>query len=145
MIAWALGEVLDGKPGITTVWELLIFAFGAATSFAGFTVLVWRIARPHVQRYVESVVAPMRNHLVEVREEVKPNHGDSLKDRAVKGAEAATSNARTLEAVAAGVFMLNGKLDSHISESREYLRLARDMFEGHGINLPEPPEDGHQP
>lgn len=132
-----LPAVIDGTPGVSSPLEILLFGIGAASSICTFAVIVWRIAKPHVRRYVESVVEPLRGDLELVREEVKPNHGSSLHDQAVKGHKAAKQNTAKLDEVADAVEALAGKLDDHMIESREYLSAARALFEEQGITLPD--------
>lgn len=139
MVQALAGLILDGRPGITTPAELVVFSAGTVVTLAGFLAIVWRIARPHVAHYIESVVAPVRRDLAEVREEVKPNSGNSLKDNAVQAASAASEVSRQLDQVAHAVNHVSHNLDQHVHDSREYLAEARGMFKAHGIELPPTP------
>lgn len=144
--------VLDGKAGVSSVLEVMLYGMGAVTTAAGFLAVVWRIARPHVLSWLEAQFRPIREDLEQVRAEVKPDHGDSLKDRAAAASEAATSADEKLDQLKGSVHRLGRQLDKvdargqitksvldqHVSESSDYLRSIRGVFAEAGITLPDP-------
>lgn len=139
---WFLGPlVLDDTPGVSSWLEIILFGMGAASTCGAFAVIVWRVARPHVARYVESVVRPIAEQVAQVSEEVKPNHGTSLHDRARNAHDAASSADRKLDDLTLNVRAIQRTLDQHVGESRTYLAVSREILSGHGINLPEAPDE----
>lgn len=142
--------VLDGTPGVSSVFEVLLFGMGAASTCAAFAVIVWRIAKPHVARYVETLVRPIAAQVNQVQQEVKPDGGRSLHDQAHKAHKAASNADRKLDElhrdltqIAVEVGRVQRTLDQHVGESRTYLEVSREILSGHGIHLP--PTDDERP
>ena len=48
------------------MFEVILFGMGAASTCAAFAVIVWRIAKPHVARYVEALVRPIAEQVTAV-------------------------------------------------------------------------------
>lgn len=131
--------------------DALLYGMGAATMLAGFSALVWRIARPHVVAWFDRQLAPIRQDLEAVRGEVKPDGGESLKDAAATAAATASSAdakldqlrhsvhrvGRQVQRVEGQALVTRGILDQHVRESSRYQRSLGHVFRELGVDPPQ--------
>lgn len=124
-----------GRPGRFTAaaeaaaprawYEVFLIAMGACLTCAAFLTLVWKIAQPHVVRYLRN----LQQQLDDVHAEVKPDKGSSMRDTAEQlsedvrqlGRQLGRAN-RQITAVDGRTRMVDGMLRQHLEESRHILR-----------------------
>ena len=110
--------LLTGSPASSTeevqtaAWTLLLAVAGAISTVTAAAAILWRIVRPHVDRYVRTVVEPVARGVREVREEVRPEEGDSVRDHAVRAVAAAEKTSRQLDGLARGMRRQERRLEA---------------------------------
>jgi len=141
-----LAAQTSGPPPERAIWELLLVTMGGVTTAAAFLALVWRIMRPHVDRYVRSLVSPVRSAVDEVRDEVTAHGaGPSITEQTEELARTLESVTGLLHKLSRNVQRVDGRaqitqsvLGQHVAESRVYLEGMRDVLRQHDIELPDP-------
>lgn len=141
------------------LWELMLVVFGAVATTGAALTIIWKVVRPHVDRYVRTIVEPLAANLRDVHREVSPDEGGaaSLSGRAEVAADAAARVDRKLEGISATLHKMGRRLEAtegrvmvtqsvlgqHVTESRQYLGRAVDALREQGIELPtgRPPGD----
>ena len=137
-------------PTTQPVWELLLVVCGGIGVVSGALLVLWKIVRPHVDRYVRSMVEPIRDNVQAVRDEVVNGEEESLHQRATHAAEAAIRAeqlltrvssqvgriGRRVEGVDARLMLTRSILDQHVQEARRAERAWIGVLEEQGIALP---------
>lgn len=129
-------------------WEIGLVILGAFSAVCGFLVIVWKIARPHIKTYVESVVKPLQDKANATHEQVTKNGHTSVTptmlDRIDRLSGDVSDILRVQHRNTRKIDMLGQSLDDHKTESAKVLAEAVTQFSQQGItlHLDEPPRYG---
>jgi hypothetical protein len=132
------------------VWELFLVVCGGIGVVSGAALVVWKVVRPHVDKYVRSLLVPIGASVEAVRHEVVNGEEESLHQRATTAAasaeraEALLSRVssqlgrigRRVEAVDGRLMVTRSILDQHVQEARRAERAWTAALEAQGIDLP---------
>lgn len=138
-----ISQVMQSTPGATPVqqaaWVSALAILGGIATACGLAVITWKIARPHVDKYVRDQIRPLQQAADSTLREVAINGGTSnpptLKDD--------ISDLRDhLGRVEGKVDTNTAALADHEAASGQYLGQVSLVLASHGIQLPTPPEDG---
>lgn len=121
------------------LWELALIMMGGLTTVCAAFVIVWKIAKPHVKAYVESVVKPLQDTANLTHRQLTVNGGKSItptvldrlhnmEDKISNVERLSHRNARKIDGVKASLL-------AHESEGREMMADAVKQFAEQGITL----------
>lgn len=138
-----IGNVMQSTPGTTPVqqaaWVSALAILGGVATACALAVIAWKIARPHVDKYVRSLIKPLQDTADSTHREVAVNGGKNnpptLKDD--------ISDLRAhVGRVEDKVDTNTAALEAHEAASGQYLGQVSVVLASHGIRLPKPDEDG---
>lgn len=121
------------------LWELALIWLGGLTTVCAAFVIMWKIAKPHVKGYIESVVKPLQDTANLTHRQLTVNGGKSItptvldrihrmEDKINNVERLSHRNARKIDGVKAS-------LEAHESEGRVLMADAVKQFAEQGITL----------
>lgn len=136
-LAALLAAAASSRPAV----DAILAGMGAATLTAAFAALVWRVAKPHVERWARSLVAAVVHERETVAEhavaaEQAASSADAKIDQLVDAVDRVNTRVRVIDGRslnnAGSVSYLRRLLVAHIRESNEVL----DMLRANDLDLP---------
>lgn len=152
----ALGLVIDGRPGITTALELILYVAGSVSTAAAGLLIVWRIIKPHVVAFtdkriqaVQAQVAQVSTKVEQVKTQVATPGSTTLESHHLELVGAVEDVRRQLGRLHRRMDKQSERhqhthdvLQAHVEESAEYVTRAIELLGAQGVQLP---QQGHQP
>ena len=139
MLVDALGGILIAAevPAPRPVWELLLAICGGIGVVSGALLVVWKIVRPHVDRYVRSMVEPIRDNVQAVRDNVEDNSPTATEQKIDQLSNQLGRIGRKVEQIDGRTMMTRGVLDQHVAESSTWLRQTTRILRASGVQIPQ--------
>lgn len=146
MIALALQAVPPSPPPVETIpqplWELALIWIGAVSAMCALLVIMWKVARPHVQAYIETVVKPLQNTANATHHQLTKNGHTSITPTVLDRIDRLSGNVDDLSRLShrntRKIDSLGGAFEDHKTEGQEFLAEAVKQFADQGIKLHNP-------
>lgn len=120
-------------------WDTGIDILTLILVIAGVLGVIWKIAKPHVKRYIESVVQPLHEKAESTHHQLTTNHHVSepatVLDRVDSIGKTVDAIASTVESNTAQIGQVRRDLGVHETEGRQMLATAVRQLQAQGVTL----------
>ena len=132
-------EMIPAETVTQPWWELALVMMGAVSVGCAFLVIVWKIARPHIKGYIESVVKPLQTTANATHHQLTKNGHTSATPTVLDRVDGLSSKVDELHRLShrnvTKIDMLGASLDAHKQDGRAMIAEAVRQFSAQGITL----------
>lgn len=135
-----LPAILDGEPGVSSLLELVLFIIGTASSLAAFSLLVWKVVKPHVVAFMDGRIQAVQGQVQHVSYQVDQLPSQVGSDEIVEAIRDVRQQVgrvhRRMDKQQEQHAHTHQVLLAHVDESSAYLERATELLAVQGVKLP---------